>query len=95
MAIQFVFGYQFNRAFKHLGKLVGQRHSLGKQVVAGRKIHKKVHITVSTFFAPGHGAKHTNSASPVPAAQCVYGSRFACNSSSSIMIAFKVSWLGK
>ena len=94
MAIQFVFGYQFNRAFKQSGQLVGQRHSLGKQVVATREIHQKVHITVSAFFTPDHKAKHTNSASPVPSAQCVR-SRFACNSSSSIMMAFKVSWLEK
>ena len=67
MAIQFVFGYQFHRAFEQMGQLIGQGHALSKQVIAAREIHQKVHIAVCVFFTPGHGAKHTNSASPVPA----------------------------
>lgn len=71
MAIEFVFGYQFHRAFEQLGQLIGQGQALGKQVVPAWKIHKKVHIAVGAFFTPSHGAKHTNAASPVPAAQCL------------------------
>ena len=76
MLVQFVFGYAFHWAFEQLGQLVGQERALGKQIVAARKIHQKVHIAVSAFFTTGHGAEHANAANPILPTKQLYAVTF-------------------